>query len=227
LNLASKDAGHVELRQILLEALDRLSVPAAYGELAAYARVFHDTDVTPERLAALQREERRAYRAGAKRQVWICPAIVWLPPDFPPDKSLLTRSDWPLDLRLQLDESGAVRQVWLIRELSGLVLAAFRRANVELLMEEVTRRAELLLPAGIIEGRLHSLDREGSEQAADVGGWDAETREAWNRFAVLREVAEDAFRALYEADLQARSRVAEELAQASAEVQLFGGSPEV
>jgi hypothetical protein len=109
----------MELRQILLEALERFSRPTGHGELRAYAGVFHGLDVTTGDLAALQDNERDAYQAGEQRQVWVCPAIVRLYPDFLPDASLLTRSDWPLAQRIELEESSAVRQLWLTRQLAA------------------------------------------------------------------------------------------------------------
>jgi hypothetical protein len=180
--------------------------------------VFHGVDVSARELAALQHAERHAYQAGDRRGVWICPAIVRLYPDFLPDASLLTRSDWPLDLRLVLEESGAVRQLWVLKQLCGMVLAALegRALRAEPLIQQVVRRSELLLPTGIVEARLRDV-REEERLATDAPASDAR-----DRFEVFRTVAEDAFEQLASVDGEARSKIAEKLAHASPEVQLFG-----
>ena len=210
-----------ELRELLLEALEAFRCPAGHDELAAYARVFHGIEVPASALIGLQEFERLSYRAGGQRQVWICPAIVRSYPDFRPDVSLLTRSDWSLTLRLVLEESGAVRQLWLLKQLCGMALAALQsgRLHAEPLIDQITRRAELLLPVGIVEGRLLVLE-DGGEAP------DAPPEAGWERLEVLRAVAEDAFDQLASVDFEARSRFAKELAQTSQEIQLFGSDHE-
>jgi hypothetical protein len=213
---------HTELRQILLDALDRLACPAGHAELDAFARVFHGVNIAAEEVEALLLDEQQAFRGGEQRQVWICPAVAQVYPDFPPDTSLLTRSDWPLARRLLLPASSALRQLWLVRKLSILVLIALEedRPNIEPLMGEVSRRAELLLPAGIVEARVRRYRAEKAEQDG-VPIADVQFDVVQERIDVFREVAEDAFEMLAPAD-HGRHAARPELEQASPEIQLFG-----
>jgi hypothetical protein len=79
-------------------------------------------------------------------------------------RASVTRSDWPLAQRIELEQSSAVRQLWLTRRLCELVLIALElgRANVELLMEQVAMRVALLLPQGLVEARLQLLRQEAA-----------------------------------------------------------------
>jgi hypothetical protein len=59
-----------------MEALYSLSVPAGRGELAAYGREFHDVDISVDDLTVLLRDERCAYQAGEKREVWLSSGVI-------------------------------------------------------------------------------------------------------------------------------------------------------
>jgi hypothetical protein len=90
-----------QVRETVLEALHQFHRPMAYQDLTAYMRSFfpHETAFSGEEVRMLMSEERRGYQAGKQRPVWICPAILDSP-GFAADTSLLTRSDWPLTLRV-------------------------------------------------------------------------------------------------------------------------------
>lgn len=208
-------------RMAVFEALDQLGVPAGHEELAAYARVFLGTEMHRQDLATLRQAERRAWKDGERRDTWICPAIL----DhrgFPADADLLTRSDWPLENRVLITGSEAVRNLWILRRLSWLVLAALRedKPGVDALMDLAARRAALLLPMSMVEAQLRMSEDLAPAPATSPDGVDPTTH---RRFVTWGEMAEEAYELLVRPELPARQSFANRLRlEANVEIQLFG-----
>ena len=213
-----------QLREAILAALDHYYCPLGHGELAAYLQVEHGLTVAEADLPALVDAERRAHAAGEQRQVWICPTLLGYPIldelGVPADDSLVTRSDWELPQRVVGSE--AVRQLWLTYRLcrdAGIYLQ-MQRPGVDLLVEQATMRASLLLPQGEVRARLYLTDDP-----------DAETPPPWERLELSvrlmlwSEVAEDTFGPpLADLDQQRRHTQANYLARylQGPTAQLFG-----
>jgi hypothetical protein len=212
-----------DLRDVVLDGLDFFSCPVGQAELDAYARVLHGRSLSERELQDLRGSDRRAWLAGERRPSWIC-AAIGMHSDFPADPRLLARSDFPLIGRILAVGSGVVNQLWLLRLLCGLVDAELieRRGEREPLIELVVQRAELLLPVGIVEGRLKEEADEERDSTAFEGRPAGELR--LERVGVWQAVAEDAFGMLATADREARERFAVQLAAMPMETQLFGGA---
>lgn len=149
------------LREVILEALAHYGCPLGHGELAAYALVEHGAVVAEGDLPALVDGERRAHAAGEQREVWVCPTLLadpFLDKGVPVDDSMVTRSDWELSERVVGWEP--VRQLWLAWRLcrdAGTYLQK-QRPGTELLVEQASARASLLLPQGEVRARLYLSD---------------------------------------------------------------------
>src|SRR6266542_3471014 len=133
-----------------------------YRGLAAHLRVFHEIDLTQADVSAVRRGEEQAYRAGEQRDVWLCPAILRTAWGFRAADRLLTRSDWPLAERIVYQGADAVRQVWLTKMLCCFAGEALEqdRPAAQVLTQEASRRAELLLCADDVMWRLQPEDAE-------------------------------------------------------------------
>ena len=85
-------------RQVIAGALAEIGVPSRARVLADYAEARFGERVEPRALAALRRDERRAWAKSSARPTYIVPALEGR--FFQPVRGLLTLSDWPLERRL-------------------------------------------------------------------------------------------------------------------------------
>jgi hypothetical protein len=85
-------------RQVVAGALAEIGVPSRARVLADYAEARFGERVEPRALAALRRDERRAWAKSSARPTYIVPALEGR--FFQPVRGLLTLSDWPLERRL-------------------------------------------------------------------------------------------------------------------------------
>jgi hypothetical protein len=203
------------LREVVLAALDEFRCPCALEELQAYLSVFEDTTLSSANMEALLEHEQRSFLNGTSGAI-LCPVILRMP-GFPAYPGLVSRSDWDLADRLVLTSSEATRQLWLLRRLCDLAIIALEeRREAALLVQQIERKREFILPAGIIEARLELGLDDGPEEASMT-----EALILREQLAVCGEVAEDAFLLLD--DTAARQRATEELMQMPIAVRLFGG----
>lgn len=87
------------LREILLDTLDLVGVPAAPTLIAELAEAIAGVDVAPSRFASLRRDDARAARRDpGARPAWLAPALNATTLTAMP--RLLTSSAWPLEHRL-------------------------------------------------------------------------------------------------------------------------------
>ncbi len=200
-----------DLRALLLDTLDEFFCPLTHAELAAHLRVFHEIDLTQADVSAVRRGEEQAYRAGEQRDVWLCPAILRTAWGFRAADRLLTRSDWPLAERIVYQGADAVRQVWLTKMLCCFAGEALEqdRPAAQVLTQEASRRAELLLCADDVMWRLQPEDAEDGHVVAEALA--AFERDLPFRLMLWYEAAEDAFGNLIDHDHAIRQRLAAEL----------------
>jgi hypothetical protein len=214
-----------DLRALLLDTLDKFYCPLTHAELSAYLRVFHEIDLTQADVSAVRRDEEQAYRAGEQRDVWLCPAILETAWGFRAAAGLLTRSDWPLAERIVYQGAGAVRQVWLTKLLCHFADVALEqdRPAAQVLVQEASRRAELLLCADDVMWRLQPEDAEDQHVAAEALA--AFEQDLSFRLMLWYEAAEDAFGNLIDHDRAIRQRDAAQLESLDQESILFGVRP--
>jgi hypothetical protein len=188
------------LREVVLEALHHYGCPLGHGGLAAYALAEHGAVIAERDLPVLVEAERHAHATGEQREVWVCPTLLadpFLEEGVAVDDSMVTRSDWELSERVLGWEP--VRQLWLTREVcrdAGAYLQERqeRRPGAELLAEQASMRASLLLPQGEVRARLYLSD----DPDAQPPPW--EQLELPFRLMLWSEMAEDTFGSL--ADLE-------------------------
>ncbi len=85
-------------RQVVTGALAEIGVACRAKIVADYAEARFGQRVEPRMLAALRRDERRAWDKGTARPTYVVPALEGR--FFQPVRGLLTLSDWPLERRL-------------------------------------------------------------------------------------------------------------------------------
>jgi hypothetical protein len=214
-----------DLRALLLDTLDKFYCPLTQTELSAYLRVFHEIDLTQAEVSAVRRDEEQAYRAGEQRDVWLCPAILQTAWGFRAAEGLLTRSDWRLATRIVYQGADAVRQVWLTKLLCHFTSVALEqdRPAAQVLTQEASRRAELLLCADDVRWRLQPEDAEDEHVVAEALA--AFERDLSFRLMLWYEAAEDAFGNLIDHDRAIRQRLAAQLERLDQESILFGAQP--
>jgi hypothetical protein len=214
-----------DLRALLLDTLDKFYCPLTHAELSAYLRVFHEIDLTQAKVSAVRRDEQQAHRAGEHRGVWLCPAILQTAWGFRAAEGLLTRSDWPLATRIVYQGADAVRQVWLTKLLCHFTSVALEqdRPAAQVLTQEASRRAELLLCADDVRWRLQPENAEDEHVVAERLA--AFQRDLSFRLMLWSEAAEDAFGNLIDHDRTIRQRLAAQLERLDQDSILFGAQP--
>lgn len=85
-------------RQVIAGALAEIGVACRARVVTDYAEARFGQRVEPRTLAALRRDERRAWEKSSARPTYIVPALEGR--YFQPVRGLLTLSDWPLERRL-------------------------------------------------------------------------------------------------------------------------------
>ena len=174
-------------RQVIAGALAEIGVACRARVVTDYAEARFGQRVEPRTLAALRRDERRAWEKSSARPTYIVPALEGR--YFQPVRGLLTLSDWPLERRLlgpwseRADHLAATAQ--LARQLAWL-------------SERDTAVAERLAPvvaemAASIPG---ALDGPGLDTARVEAAAEAERKplgerdEPWRRDAAARARAQ-------------------------------------
>jgi len=174
-------------RQVIAGALAEIGVACRARVVTDYAEARFGQRVEPRTLAALRRDERRAWEKSSARPTYIVPALEGR--YFQPVRGLLTLSDWPLERRLlgpwseRADHLAATAQ--LARQLAWL-------------SERDTAVAERLAPvvaemAASIPGALDGpgLDTARVESAAEAERKPlGERDEPWRREAAARARAQ-------------------------------------
>lgn len=99
--LAPPAEDDVPVRDLVLQALGELAVPASSAELARYLQVRFGREVATNRFGPLRRDEERAYatsvRGGRKRPVWLVPALTRT---GAAERGRWARSDWAVERRI-------------------------------------------------------------------------------------------------------------------------------
>ena len=92
------------IREVVLDALDRLGWPQNAGFLEEYLWARHQLHLESRAFASLRRDERRAWhRAPGTRAAYIVPALN---PDGSPNPRWLTSSAWDLEHRVVASARG-------------------------------------------------------------------------------------------------------------------------
>jgi hypothetical protein len=96
--MAQAPAPSRSARQVVAGALAEIGVACRAKIVTEYAEARFGQRVEPRTLAALRRDERRAWDKSSARPTFIVPALEGR--YFQPVRGLLTLSDWPLERRL-------------------------------------------------------------------------------------------------------------------------------
>jgi hypothetical protein len=174
-------------RQVVAGALAEIGVPCRVKVLVDYAEARFGERVESRALAALRRDERRAWGKSSARPVYIVPALEGR--FFQPVRGLLTLSDWPLERRLmgpwseRADHLAATAQ--LARQLAWL---SVRDSAVAGRLAPVVAGMAQSIP-GALEGR--EVDTARVEAAAEAERAALAVRdEPWRREAAARARAQ-------------------------------------
>ena len=174
-------------RQVVTSALAEIGVPCRVKVVADYAEARFGERVEPRALAALRRDERRAWGKSSARPVYIVPALEGR--YYQPVRGLLTLSDWPLERRVvgpwseRADHLAATAQ--LARQLAWL--SERDSAVAERLAPVVAGMAQSI--PGALEGREVDTARVESAAEAERSAL-AERDEPWRREAAARARAQ-------------------------------------
>lgn len=174
-------------RQVVTSALSEIGVPCRVKVVADYAEARFGERIEPRALAALRRDERRAWGKSSARPVYIVPALEGR--YYQPVRGLLTLSDWPLERRVvgpwseRADHLAATAQ--LARQLAWL--SERDSAVAERLAPVVAGMAQSI--PGALEGR--EVDTARVESAAEAERAALAARdEPWRREAAARARAQ-------------------------------------
>jgi hypothetical protein len=174
-------------RQVVAGALAEIGVPCRVKVVADYAEARFGERIEPRALAALRRDERRAWGKSSARPVYIVPALEGR--YYQPVRGLLTLSDWPLERRVvgpwseRADHLTATAQ--LARQLAWL--SERDSAVAERLAPVVAGMAQSI--PGALDGR--EVDTARVESAAEAERSPlAERDEPWRREAAARARAQ-------------------------------------
>jgi hypothetical protein len=174
-------------RQVVAGALAEIGVPSRARVLADYAGARFGERVEPRALAALRRDERRAWAKSSARPTYIVPALEGR--FFQPVRGLLTLSDWPLERRLlgpwseRADHLAATAQ--LARQLAWL--SDRDPAVAERLASVVAEMAHSI--PGALDGRDVDTARVEAAAAAELAPL-AVRDEPWRKEAAARARAQ-------------------------------------
>jgi hypothetical protein len=172
-------------RQVVAGALAEIGVACRAKIVTDYAEARFGQRVEPRTLAALRRDERRAWDKSSARPTYIVPALEGR--YFQPVRGLLTLSDWPLERRLlgpwseRADHLAATAQ--LARQLAWL---SERDTTVAERLAPVVAGMASSIP-GAIGGDGPGLDTARVEAAAEAERQPlAERDEPWRKDAAAR-----------------------------------------
>ncbi len=174
-------------RQVVAGALAEIGVACRARVVADYAEARFGQRVEPRSLAALRRDERRAWEKSSARPTYVVPALEGR--YFQPVRGLLTLSDWPLERRLlgpwseRADHLAATAQ--LARQLAWL---SERDTTVAERLAPVVAELAASIP-GALDGAGLDTARVESAALAELGPL-AERDEPWRRDAASRARAQ-------------------------------------
>lgn len=170
-------------RQVITGALAEIGVACRARIVADYAGARFGQRVEPRMLAALRRDERRAWDKSIARPTYVVPALEGR--FFQPVRGLLTLSDWPLERRLlgpwseRADHLAATAQ--LARQLAWL---SERDAAVAERLAPVVAEMAASIP-GALDGAGVDTARVASAAEAELGPL-RERDEPWRQEAAAR-----------------------------------------
>jgi hypothetical protein len=170
-------------RQVVAGALAEIGVACRARVVTDYADARFGQRVEPRTLAALRRDERRAWDKSSARPTYIVPALEGH--YFQPVRGLLTLSDWPLERRLigpwseRADHLAATAQ--LARQLAWL---SERDTAVAERLAPVVADMAASIPGALDGPGLDTARVEGAAQA-ELGPLAARD-EPWRRDAAAR-----------------------------------------
>jgi hypothetical protein len=170
-------------RQVITGALAEIGVACRARIVADYAGARFGQRVEPRTLAALRRDERRAWEKSMARPTYVVPALEGR--FFQPVRGLLTLSDWPLERRLlgpwseRADHLAATAQ--LARQLAWL---SERDAAVAERLAPVVAEMAASIP-GALDGAGVDTARVASAAEAELGPL-KERDEPWRQEAAAR-----------------------------------------
>ncbi len=183
------------VREILLDMLDLVGVPAAPTLIAELAHAVAGVDIAPSRFSSLRRDDVRAARRDpGARPAWLAPALNATTLTAMP--RLLTSSAWPLELRLIAP--GSLKLVHL-RTIQALLDWSARFAPIDPASAAQVEAVALRL-AGDVSGPAYAAQRRRDTVTAELD-------------------------LLEEADRAARNAAAQRLRDCPVDVQLWGGLP--
>jgi hypothetical protein len=170
-------------RQVVAGALAEIGVACRARVVTDYAEARFGQRVEPRSLAALRRDERRAWEKSSARPTYIVPALEGR--YFQPVRGLLTLSDWPLERRLlgpwseRADHLAATAQ--LARQLAWL---SERDTAVAERLAPVVAEMAASIP-GALDGPGLDTARVEAAALAELGPL-GERDEPWRRDAAAR-----------------------------------------
>jgi hypothetical protein len=170
-------------RQVITGALAEIGVACRARIVADYAGARFGQRVEPRMLAALRRDERRAWEKSTARPTYVVPALEGR--YFQPVRGLLTLSDWPLERRLlgpwseRADHLAATAQ--LARQLAWL---SERDAAVAERLAPVVAEMAASIP-GALDGAGVDTARVASAAEAELAPL-KERDEPWRQEAAAR-----------------------------------------
>jgi hypothetical protein len=193
----AQTSSRVPARQSVLDVLAELKCPAYTREIAHYAKARFGRTFPLTRFGTLVADEEKAFlRPGRRpRPVWIAIALTY--DRHQPIKRLLTRSDWPLEMRIVAPTTGRVQHLWMTRRL-----------------------CDLALDVGEMAVDPEMLKIIAADHARDVLG--VKVRRGEFELKVWREAADAQLATLLPEDEHIRRDSAERLAARPERVQLFG-----
>lgn len=144
-------------RVMVLEVLQEVAVALYWRELAPLVRLSSSQYPTAADFAALMRGERDMGAASAHPPIWLCYAL--LSEDHQPVRTLLARSDWPLEQRIWAPTSGYVRQLRLTVRSCELALLTDRDASEQPILRSMAAAGARDLPG--VRARHGQYDLEG------------------------------------------------------------------
>ncbi|GHG21114.1 MULTISPECIES: hypothetical protein [Amycolatopsis] len=146
------------VRESVLATLHEFYCPLSSTELASLLRARNGLEVPAgeiEQLVALDEEAFDAAEDDAG--IWLCPGLE--PPELYPDTDFVTRSDWPLPVRLVEYTTEPKRRLWLLRVLADQVLVRLGERGDPTVFDELFAQLFPALPGDVRSSRFGQATR--------------------------------------------------------------------
>jgi hypothetical protein len=187
--------GQRPIRELVLDTLDEVGVPAAPRLISDVALAVHGWTLPPERFASLRRDEERAYdKAPTSRPAWVVPAINAL--GLTAIARIVAHSAWEPERRIIGSRTLRTNHLGTLVSLLRIVKAGAGRPPSPQLTALIARHAESV-PGALEPG-----------ESPDFGR--------------IREAAEAELTRIEPADLAERRAAAERLSELSDRYRLWG-----